>query len=133
MAYFSQEHKKELAPQVKAICKKYGINASLAVNNHSTFVLNIKGGKIDFITNYNTVVGKRNPEFRARENNIDINEYWYQEQFDGKALAFLSEIIPAMKGPKYFNHDDVQTDYFHRSHYIDINVGAWDKPYVYAA
>ncbi|KAI9549460.1 hypothetical protein GHT06_001860 [Daphnia sinensis] len=126
MAYFSQEHKKELAPQVKAICKKYGITASLAVSNHSTFVLNIKGGDIDFIGNYNRVVGKRtHEEFRPRENNIDINVYWYQEQFDGKALEFLNEIIPAMKGPKYFNNDDVQTDYFSRSHYIDINVGSW--------
>ena len=34
-----------------------------------------------------------------------------------------------MKGPKYFNNDDAMTDYFHRSHYTDINVGKWNKPY----
>ena len=34
-----------------------------------------------------------------------------------------------MKGPKYFNHDDAMTDYFHRSHYTDINIGKWSKPY----
>ena len=34
-----------------------------------------------------------------------------------------------MKGPNYFNNDDAMTDYFHRSHYTDINVGKWNKPY----
>jgi murein L,D-transpeptidase YafK len=34
-----------------------------------------------------------------------------------------------MKGPDYFNNDDAMTDYFHRSHYTDINVGRWNKPY----
>jgi hypothetical protein len=39
------------------------------------------------------------------------------------------EMIAAMKGPDFFDHSDAQTDYFHRSHYIDINIGTWDKPY----
>jgi hypothetical protein len=34
-----------------------------------------------------------------------------------------------MKGPNYFCDDDAMTDYFHRSHYTDINVGRWNKPY----
>jgi hypothetical protein len=34
-----------------------------------------------------------------------------------------------MKGPDYFNNDDAMTDYFHRSHYTDINIGKWNKPY----
>ena len=42
---------------------------------------------------------------------------------------FLKELLDAMKGPKYFNHDDAMTDYFHRSHYTDINIGKWSKPY----
>ena len=34
-----------------------------------------------------------------------------------------------VEGPDFFNEDDAQTDYFHRSHYIDINIGTWNKPY----
>ena len=34
-----------------------------------------------------------------------------------------------MKGKKYFNNDDIQTDYFCRSHYTDINIGKYNKPY----
>ena len=53
MAYVSQDMKKRLAGNIKNICKKYGIKASLSVNHHSTLVLNIKSGRIDFIGNIN--------------------------------------------------------------------------------
>ena len=57
MAYVSQDLKKSLSPKIKAICKKYGVKATLAVRNHSTLVLNISEGKIDFIDNWNKTVG----------------------------------------------------------------------------
>ena len=46
------------------------------------------------------------------------------------AKKFLAEVIAAMKGPKFFDHSDAMTDHFHVSHYIDINLGRWNKPYV---
>ena len=52
MAYMSQERKAQLAPAIKAVLKKYNIKASIAVNNHSTLVVNIKQGEIDFIENF---------------------------------------------------------------------------------
>ena len=112
MAYMSQEHKARLAPTIKAICKKYGIKATLSVRNHSSLVLTVKQGNIDFGGDY-----------------IQVNPYWYHEHFTGRAKDFLSEVIPAMYGPEYFDHSDAQTDYFHCSHYIDVNIGRWDAPY----
>ena len=53
MAYFNQERKKAMAPKIKEILKKYGLKGSLAVRHHSTVVLNIRSGEIDFITNFN--------------------------------------------------------------------------------
>jgi hypothetical protein len=130
MAYVSQEMKAKLAPTIKAICKKYGIKASLAVRHHSSLVLNIKQGEIDFIGNFNRVAGARHPDrFNPATGSIDVNTYWYHEHFDGKAREFLTEMVAAMEGPDFFNNDDIQSDYFHRSHYIDINIGQWDKPY----
>lgn len=135
MAYVSQEMKAKLAPTIKAICKKYGVKASIAVRHHSTLVLNIRQGNIDFIGNYNQVVGNStrwlaNPSnFRPVTGSIDVNTSWFHEQFDGRALAFLTEMTEAMKGPDFFDHSDIQSDYFHRSHYIDINIGSWNKPY----
>ena len=129
MAYVSQETKAKLAPTIKAICKKYGVKASIAVQHRMTLVLNIKQGEIDFIGNMNRVC-KRNEH--PAVDHIDVNTYWYHEHFDGVAKQFLAEVIPAMEGPDFFNNDDVQSDYFHRSHYIDINVGRWDTPYALA-
>jgi hypothetical protein len=59
-----------------------------------------------------------------------VNPYHYRSHFDGKALKFLSEILPLMYGSDYFDHSDAQTDYFHCSHYVDVNIGKWDKPYI---
>ena len=52
MAYMSQERKQNLAPAIKAVLKKYGVKATIAVRNHSTLVVNIKSGSIDFIENF---------------------------------------------------------------------------------
>ena len=131
MAYVSQERKAQIAPQVKAICKKYGIKASLAVRHHSTLVLNIKQGSIDFIDNFNKTVEARPGGFRngsQAEKSIQVNTYWYHEHFSGKAKQFLEEIIRAMNAG---NHDnsDIQTDYFDVGWYVDVNIGKWNQPY----
>ena len=133
MAYMSQDHKAKIAVTVKAICKKYGVKGTLSVQNHSTLCLNIKSGPIDFIGNTNAVCSKQ-PRYNDRQYQPDttytqVNPYWYQDHFDGKALKFLKEIVPAMYGPDYYDHSDIQTDYFNCSHYISVNIGKWDKPY----
>ena len=138
MAYMSQENKAKIAPVVKAVLKKYGIKGSLSVRNHSSLVLNIKSGKIDFIENYIKTyaalpyakhMAQDQIDYLRLKRTLDVNPYWYHEHFTGKAKSFLKEIIAAMKGPDYFDHTDAQVDYFHCSHYYDINVGRWDKPY----
>lgn len=111
--------KKELAPVIKSILKKYGVKGTLAVHNHSTLVLNIKSGVIDF-NKYST----------SGEAFHQVNVYHTDRYYTGKAKKFFAEVIAAMKGPKYFDHSDAMTDYFHCSHYIDINLGSWNKPYV---
>lgn len=134
MAYVSQDKKKSLSPAIKAILKKHGLKGSLSVRHHSALVLTVKSGKIDFIGNYNAIASKKlRPDhlpFHPVTDNMNVNVYWYHEQFDGKALEFLKEVIPAMKGPEYFDHSDIQSDYFHCSHYFDVQIGKWDKPYI---
>ena len=115
MAYVSQEKKAQLAPAIKAVLKKYNMKASISVRHHSSLVVTIKSGNIDF----------------DMDDNTHVNEYWIHEHYTGVARDFLTELLAAMKGPDYFCEDDSQTDYFHRSHYTDINVGKWDKPYVF--
>lgn len=135
MAYFNQDRKAEKAPTIKAILKKYKVKGSLAVRNHSSFVLNIKSGSIDFIGNSNSVIAKQPGGFRngsPSRDYMDVNPYWYQEHFNGVALEFLKEIFAAMNAG---NHDnsDIQTDYFDVGWYVDVNVGSWNKPYILEA
>ena len=136
MAYVSQEMKAKIAPVIKAICKKYNVRASLAVRNHMTLALNIKQSPIDFIGNFNRVVSNQPGGFRNGSpavDNMSPNCFYFQEHFDGVAKQFLSEAFEALKGPDYFDKSDSQTDYFFTSHYFEINVGKWDRPYALAA
>jgi hypothetical protein len=134
MAHMSQEHKAKLAPTIRAICKRYGIRATLAVRNHSTLMLTIKQGEIDFIGNSNQVCGNDFYQvargFKPNTSGYEsVNPYHYKSHFSGRALEFLQEVIPAMYGPDYFDHSDSQSDYFHCSHYIDVSIGRWNSPY----
>ena len=120
MAYVSQADKKSLAPAIKAVLNKYGMKGSIRVRNHSTLCVTVKSGAIDF------------SEYMRGEAYIDVNEYWIDQHYAGIARDFLNELLEAMKGPNYFNNDDIMTDYFSRSHYTDITIGtAWNKPYTY--
>lgn len=125
MAYVSQEFKKEVAPVVKEILQRYGLKGSLSVRDHMTLVLTVSSGKIDFLADYNKTF-----ERPDHCNYIDVNTYWYQKHFTNPvAVACLDELVAALKTDKYFDESDAMTDYFHCSHYIDINIGRWDKPY----
>jgi len=120
MAYVSQQDKKDLAPAIKAVLKKYNMKGSISVRHHSTLVVTVKSGAIDF------------SDYMRGDAYIDVNTYWIDQHYSGTARDFLNELLDAMKGPKYFNNDDAMTDYFSRSHYTDISIGsAWNKPYTY--
>ena len=122
MAYVSQEMKKELAPAIKAVLKKYRMKGSIAVNNHSTLEVNLSEGYVDCISKGERILGLGGVS-------KSVNVYHIDEWYEGVAKNFLNELLNAMKGPKYFNNDDAMTDYFSRSHYTDINVGKWNKPF----
>jgi len=116
MAYVSQEMKKQLAPGIKAVLKKYKVKGSISVANHSSLVVTLKTGDVDF-----------------GDATRSVNTYWIDTHFSGTAAKFLNELKAALEGPDFFDHSDSMTDYFHRSHYIDIKLGKWDQPYTVTA
>ena len=119
MAYVSQKDKAELAPGIKAVLKKYDMKGSIAVRHHMTLVVTLRSGRIDF------------SEY-MRDVYQDVNVYHIDTHYSGIARDFLNELLDACKGERYFNEDDSMSDYFHRSHYIDINIGGgWNKPYTF--
>ena len=114
MAYISQKDKKELAPGIKAVLKKYGMKGSIAIKNHMSLVVNLQSGPIHF----------------DMDGYTSVNVYHIDKHYTGRAKDFLNELVVAMKGTKWFDKSDIMTDYFHTAYYIDINVGKWNKPYV---
>jgi len=124
MAYMNQQKKQTIKPGVDKVLKKYGLKGSLSVDNHSTLVLTIKSGGIDFFED----VVKANPDKTIYRKHMQVNEFWIHEHFTGKSMKALMEIKTAMN---LGNHDrsDAQSDYFDVGWYININVGRWDKPY----
>ena len=137
MAYMSQENKAVIAANIKPILAKYGVKGSLSVCNHSTIVLTLKSGKIDFIENLNRVCGSSHYQtsngFRpATRGHVDVNPYWYHDHFDGKARKFLSEALRVLNTGNHDNSDS-QTDYFDVGWYVDVKVGKWNKPYIVEA
>jgi hypothetical protein len=117
MAYVSQQDKAKLAPEIKKVLSKYGMKGSISIRHHSTLVVTLQSGAIDF------------GEYTHGDGYIQVNVYHIERHYKGKAQKFLTELLAAMKGPDWFDKSDAMTDYFHVSHYCDINVGKWNKPY----
>lgn len=123
MAYYNQAMKKAVQPSIKAVLAEYGMTGSLSIRNHSTVVLTLTSGPIDF---------GQDDENCLFAGHRDVNVYWIHEHYTGTALEFLQKVYAVLM---LGNHDntDIQTDYFDVGWYVRIHVGRWDKPYVRSA
>ena len=110
MAYMNQEKKAIIATRVKPVLAKYGMKGTISVQHHSTLVVTLASGPIDF------------------EDTREINQYWLAD-VPGIRGEFSRELVAAIKGTEWFEKSDVTTDYFHTAYYITIRVGRYDKPY----
>ena len=137
MAYVSQEDKKELAVGIKKVLAKYNVKGTIGVHNHSTIVVRLRSGDLDILGNYWKLY-KEN-EYKVdpwnqrseKPTSLQVNTYYVDSHFTGEVANFLTELVAELKGEKFFDHSDIQTDYFHCSHYVEIDVGNWEKPYVF--
>ena len=135
MAYMNQERKQKIAKTLKPILAKYKVKGSLSVRNHMSIVLTLKSGAIDFIGNSNRVCGNDHYQvargFKPTTSGYDqVNPYWFQDHYDGKAKAFLTEAFKALKSADWYDESNAMIDYFNIAYYVDINIGKWDKPYI---
>ena len=118
MAYVSQTDKKELSVGIKKVLKKYGCKGNIGVKNHMSLYVDVMEGPIQF-------------KHTHGDNYTQVNTYWIDDHYDGIQKDFLNELLAEMKGTKYYNNDNAMFDHFDRSHYTDINIGKWNKPYTY--
>jgi hypothetical protein len=139
MAYMNQERKAKIATVLKPILAKYGVKGSLSVRNHSSIVLTLKSGKIDFIENFiktdaDSYIGRKMDQnqidYLRKNQAMDVNPYWFQEHFTGVAKDFLTEAFKALKAADWYDESDAMIDYFNTAYYVDLDVGKWNKPYI---
>ena len=127
MAFMNQERKKKLAALLKEKLKDVPIKYSLSVEHHSSIVMTIKSGAIDFLSE---MVALEEDRQRIKKNGcIQVNVYHYKDYYTGKSLEVLEKIIPCLNTG---NHDrsDAMTDYFDVGWYVSVNIGRYDKTYV---
>lgn len=137
MAYVSEEVINKARAALKALNKEYGVKATLSGKNSSSLTLKISEGSIDFIGNYcDTIIERKHymndadsvVKYVQSSGSIQINQYYLDTQFSGKALEYL-EKAKAIMHVDHWDESDSYTDYFHCAYYVSMNIGRWDKPY----
>ena len=136
MAWMNQERKAQLAPAIKAVLKKYGVKGSISVRNHSSLVVTVTSGNLDFIGEANRF--NREYALRTGQRFYEVKGYYQANPYKGEdAYAdatigkFFRELTAAMRGDLWYDNSDIMTDYFDTAYYLDINIGKWNKPYVF--
>jgi predicted transcriptional regulator len=124
MAYMNQERKAKISAKLKEVLKGINIKYSLRVHNHSSIIMTIKEGSIDFIKNWEQVNNKS-----ADREYLQVNHYWLKEHFSAEALEVLEKIKEAMRAADWYDKSDSMVDYFDTAYYYSINIGDWCKPY----
>lgn len=133
MAHVTKEMKAERARIITPLLKANCLKGSLSVHNGTALVLTITAGPIDFFESANRMNAarafRRGEAARTVSGDMQVNVYYIQDNFDGLAAEFLSAAVCALKGHDYYDNTDIQSDRFDTSHYIEINIGKWNKPY----
>lgn len=123
MAYIKTEEVAAIRGQLKEKFK--GLKFSVRKQHHSSVIVTIKAGNVDF------------SDILDDNGYAQINQYWLNRT--GKHEHLFEEIYKVIKtapasvegGREWFDDSDSMTDYFHTAFYMSVNVGSWDKPYVY--
>lgn len=120
MAYVNKEKKAKIREALKLVIPK-SWKWSLAVRHHSSIVLNIRSAPVDLIKE-SSDLGKH-----VNDGYFSPNEFYIEDAFSESKELFL-KILDALNTDN-FDKSDIQSDYFHVGHYVDINIGRFDKPF----
>jgi hypothetical protein len=136
MAYISQDDKRELAPNIKAVLDKHNVKGTISIRNHATLVVNIQEGALNFFTPNNLrpfVVPLGFTGQGRRENYSNVNQYHYHKYYKNQpeCIAFFDALFKAMKGTKWYDKSDAMYDHFDTAYYLSVNVGKWNNHYKY--
>lgn len=139
MAYITKEQVQEKNKKLKKLNKKYGVKGIFSGSNSSSLTLTIHEGSLDFVKWYVESLVKVRCQFEhyvqqikyIEENkNFEINRYSFSDYLPSPCLDYLQDALEIML-EGYYNNSDAMTDYFDCAWYMTIQVGKWDKPYMF--
>ena len=81
MAFISQQDKKDLAPSIKAVLKTYGMKGTISINHHSSLVVTVQSGVLDF-----------SGHFSHGDGYIQVNTYHIDTWDSGTKRDFLKTL-----------------------------------------
>jgi hypothetical protein len=135
MAYVSQEKKAKIAAALKLVVPK-GWKYSLGVENHRTICMTISAAPVDLIADYNAAgqsdFYRMARGFEPAKDHISVNEFHFKDHFGPEVRSVLEKIVECLNIDN-FDKSDAQTDYFCVGHYVSLNIGRWNKPFVCTA
>ena len=126
MACISIERVKEIRKQLRSEFPE--LKLSVKTIHNSTVSVTIKEGPYDFSKDYI----KPNPdnEIEAPMKYIQINEYYIDDQWTGKAKEIFTKIKNiAAKGSYDRNFNDHRANYRDYTFYFSLSVGTWNNYY----
>lgn len=118
MAFVSKEKKAKISEALKLVVPK-GWRYTLKVQHRSTITMTIREAPIDLVL----LAGEEKKSY------TDINIYYLEKSFQKDLLETFQKIKDALNTDNY-DRSDPQTDYFCVGHYIGIQIGEYDKPFV---
>ncbi len=130
MAYIKTEEVSAIRNELKKRFGHTGLKFGVKKQHHSSVHVTIKAGPIDFSDIYKDHYGSG--DHYAQVNVYHLSNYGQHQPFFEEVLKII-KTAPALVegGREWFDKSDAMTDYFHTAFYINLNVGEYDKPYVY--
>lgn len=123
MAYINQEQKAKIAAALKLVVPA-GWKYSLAIDHHSSIVMTIRSAPVDLIG----LIENKCESWHNRQH-VQLNPYALERTYSGVIRVVMEDILAALNTDNY-DRSDSQSDYFDVGHYVDLNIGRWNKPFV---
>lgn len=120
MAFVTKELKAKIAASLKTVVPA-GWKYSLAVvGDKTTISMTISSAPVDLINER---------KHNVADGYFSINHYRPEFDYTGETLEIIKSIISVLNLDNY-NNSDVQSDYFDVGHYVELNVGKWNKHFI---
>ena len=133
MAYITAEDVNHIRVALKKEFPQYKFSVTrdhwLGVNIN--FMKGPRFAEFESFDRYNHKTTIENLDGHHQINHFHLENFYGKE--NAKILGKVSEIAhtaPGLAGgKKYYNNNDIQSDYFDVAYYVSISVGKWNKDY----